>query len=229
MNGLAQVIGSLLSYGLLRQHEGKLARWRECFIILGGICILTSVLVWFFLPSQPNDAWFLNERQRLVAVDRVRLNETGIGEPEWKWYQVKEAVLDARLYIMCICVGVLAVADGGVLAYGSVIIQSLGYGVQKTALLGMCTGWAEVGAMIFFVIVQHFTCPSVSAALSMFISIAGAGLLVSDASPAARFAGYWCVPHRQLSIFVATDWICTTSIVFFYPTLYLVLFATLSG
>lgn len=191
MNGMTQVLGSLLSYGLLRQHEGKIARWRECFLILGGICIITSIIVFFFLPSQPNDAWFLNKRQQLVAVDRVRTNETGIGEPDWKWYQVREAFLDVRLYMMCFCVGTVAVADGGILAYGSAIIQGLWYGAQKTALLGMCAGWAEIGGMVFFVTVTHFSCPSMAAAASMIVFIAGGGLLVSNVSPSARFAGYW--------------------------------------
>ena len=42
MNGWAQVVGGLISFGVLSHPAGSLAVWREMFIILGCITFLVS-------------------------------------------------------------------------------------------------------------------------------------------------------------------------------------------
>jgi hypothetical protein len=44
-----------------------------------------------FLPDSPVTAKGLNEREKRVAVERLRDNQTGIENKHLKWYQVREA------------------------------------------------------------------------------------------------------------------------------------------
>jgi hypothetical protein len=41
----------------------------------------------------------LSPRYRRMAVERLRGNQTGVETKHFKWYQVKEAFLDVKLYL----------------------------------------------------------------------------------------------------------------------------------
>lgn len=72
---LAGAFGGLLAYGLL-QMDGisGLAGWRWVYIIEGVFSIVVAVIVWFGLPTDPGNAWFLNEEEkdmmRIRAIQR---------------------------------------------------------------------------------------------------------------------------------------------------------------
>lgn len=53
-----------------------------------------GVLFWFVVPDNQLNARFLNERDRALAVLRIRKNEQGVGNTHWKKYQFIEALTD---------------------------------------------------------------------------------------------------------------------------------------
>lgn len=134
MNGWAQVLGGLVAYGVLQQPAGPLATWREMFIILGCVTCLLGIIVLFFFPSSPEAFKLLTPRERLIAVERVRDNKTGLHDRETKAYQIKEAFADPRLYLFCGCIFLLDIANGAASNFGSAIISSLQYDQKITAL-----------------------------------------------------------------------------------------------
>lgn len=52
-----------------------------------------------FLPDSPVTAKGLNNREKRIAVERLRDNQTGIENKHLKPYQVKEAFMDIKLYL----------------------------------------------------------------------------------------------------------------------------------
>lgn len=50
-----------------------------------------GVVMMIFLPDSPVTAKGLNEREKRIAVERLRDNQTGIENKHLKWYQVREA------------------------------------------------------------------------------------------------------------------------------------------
>ncbi|KAI3011147.1 hypothetical protein CBS147346_1348 [Aspergillus niger] len=48
MNGLAQVLGSLLMYGIGKQHYPRLEPWRVLFLV----CVLAMVLYWYLCRAE---------------------------------------------------------------------------------------------------------------------------------------------------------------------------------
>jgi hypothetical protein len=63
--------------------------------------------MFIFLPDSPVSAPGLTPRERRVAVERLRGNQTGVENKHLKPYQVLEAFMDYKLYIFfmlgCVC------------------------------------------------------------------------------------------------------------------------------
>ena len=97
-NGLANIIGGIMAYGLGHIHAGGLAPWKWIYLIIGAITIIWSVVVYFFLPASQGSARFLNEEEKVAAVEMVRGNNTGIHNETFKWSQLREALLDPKSY-----------------------------------------------------------------------------------------------------------------------------------
>lgn len=51
------------------------------------------------MPDSPMEAKFLNHAEKLIAVERLRMNQTGIGSGLWKWDHVLEAFIDPKTWL----------------------------------------------------------------------------------------------------------------------------------
>lgn len=70
------------------------------FLILGGITVAWSFVIFFFLPDTPSKAWFLSKFDRTKAIIRVKENMTGIKNNEFKWAHCIEALLDIKSWFI---------------------------------------------------------------------------------------------------------------------------------
>jgi ACS family allantoate permease-like MFS transporter len=96
-NALSQVVGACIAYGFAEADlsgDLSLPGWQVIFIFLGVITTAAGVLLGFFLPDSPLTARWLTPEEREMAVERIRCNQQGIGNKEYKFYQVKEALTD---------------------------------------------------------------------------------------------------------------------------------------
>lgn len=79
---MAMVVGAIMSYGLAKTGvEGGFAieSWRVMFLLLGSVTMALGVILLIFLPDSPLNARFLSKEERLLAVERIRSNQSGIG------------------------------------------------------------------------------------------------------------------------------------------------------
>lgn len=51
-----------------------------------------------FLPDSPVEAKFLNDHDKILAVERLRDNQMGVVSTEWKWEHVIESLLDIKTW-----------------------------------------------------------------------------------------------------------------------------------
>lgn len=58
--------------------------------------------MFIFLPDSPVNAPGLTKRERRIAVDRIRENQTGVENKHLKPYQIVEAFKDYKLYMFFI-------------------------------------------------------------------------------------------------------------------------------
>lgn len=67
----------MVSWGIGHAVTG-IASWRLLFITLGGFTVVWGIVLWIFLPDSPVTGKFLDERERYIAVDRIKGNLTGV-------------------------------------------------------------------------------------------------------------------------------------------------------
>lgn len=51
------------------------------------------------MPDSPVDAKFLTTDDKLIAIERLRMNRMGIGSGVWKWDHVIECLLDPKTWL----------------------------------------------------------------------------------------------------------------------------------
>ena len=99
--GWLTVIGSALNYGFAQISGGTLKSWQYIYVLAGGLTFLFGL--WCFaLPNSSLNAWFLTEEERIVAVERLRAGHTGLKSNKIEFYQVKEAVLDIKVWLVAL-------------------------------------------------------------------------------------------------------------------------------
>jgi hypothetical protein len=51
------------------------------------------------MPDSPVECKFLSKDEKLIAIERLRMNQQGIGSGVWKWDHVWEALLDPKTWL----------------------------------------------------------------------------------------------------------------------------------
>lgn len=57
------------------------------------------VLRSIFMPDSPMTAKFLKADDKLIAIERLRMNQQGIASGVWKWDHVWDAMLDLKTWL----------------------------------------------------------------------------------------------------------------------------------
>lgn len=145
--GFGVLLGNLLVFGIGHIH-GALPRWKYQYLILGAITIVWGFLVVFTLPENQLKAHFLNDRERLIAIERKRPEQTGIENKKFKMYQVRETLMDPKTWIMFCTTFCLHIVNGAVSGFGSIIVNSFGYSHLKSILMLGATGGSVVASLV---------------------------------------------------------------------------------
>ncbi|KAH0828316.1 hypothetical protein AYO21_07311 [Fonsecaea monophora] len=165
MNGITNIVGSLLTYGIGHIHSSSLKPYQMrqiIFLFFGLITVVFSVVVWFFLPDSPITAHFLKGEDKLIAIERwadllydvvsnlwltlarLRANNQGVEGTEWKWTHVKEAALDIKTWLWAAMMFTISVPSGGVSTFGPLIVKNFGFDQFETILLNMPFGAVQL-------------------------------------------------------------------------------------
>ncbi|EGY21681.1 hypothetical protein VD0002_g8984 [Verticillium dahliae] len=148
MSPLAIIAGSLFAYGV-GHIDSDIGLWRFPFIICGGLSVVWAVVLWFALPSNPAEAWFLSERQRVVALRRMQEVGTGVESKKFKKEQAIEAVLDPKVWLAAFGVGAGNILNG-IGLFQSLVIRGFGFTALQTTLLQIPVGVIELIALLVF-------------------------------------------------------------------------------
>lgn len=111
-NTFAGIFGGLVAYGI--GHVETMAPWKAVFLTFGAATVAWSVGIYFLLPDTPMEARFLSRQDREKAVLRVKENMTGIKSDKIKWGQVKEALLDAKTWLIVALLLASCIPNGAV-------------------------------------------------------------------------------------------------------------------
>ncbi|KAJ6494935.1 MFS general substrate transporter [Mycena vulgaris] len=148
MNGLTTVIGSILSFGLGHINSSVLRPYQIIFLFTGILTVAFSLVVYTILPNSPTTARFLTHDEKIIAIERLRANNTGTETKTWKWAQVRECLLDLKTWLWFSMIFLISIPSGGISTFGPLIIKAFGYNQLNTILLQMPFGAVQIVATL---------------------------------------------------------------------------------
>ncbi|ODQ55408.1 MFS general substrate transporter [Saitoella complicata NRRL Y-17804] len=141
MNSLTSIVGGFVAYGVTFTHS-HFASWRIFYLALGLFTVACGVLVFIFLPDSPVRASGrrFSDREKRAALLRIADNQSGTQNKKLKVYQMKEALVDVKTWLIFISVMLTSIPNGALSNFNSIIIKSFGFTSQQTLILGTPAG-----------------------------------------------------------------------------------------
>ncbi|CCM02233.1 uncharacterized protein FIBRA_04313 [Fibroporia radiculosa] len=84
MNGTAIIMLGLIAYGTLHIRSSVLEPWQWLMLIFGIITFVVAILFWFMFPDSPANAWFLTPEEKMIVVERIKVNQAGAENKRFK-------------------------------------------------------------------------------------------------------------------------------------------------
>ncbi|KAJ5016251.1 Allantoate permease [Colletotrichum sp. SAR 10_99] len=184
------------SYGLSAVEESSIAPWKILFLVLGLITVLTGAFNIWYLPDNQANAKFLDDRQRLIAIERIRDNFQGIGNRVWKWDQFREAFRDPRTYLYALFSFLMNIPNGGITTFGSIIVNSFGFNARLSLLLGAPSGLFDIGGKLLFTwLSDKYMDRTLFTFVAIMFPLIGGIMMITIplSSKGALLLGYWMI------------------------------------
>ncbi|KIW12240.1 hypothetical protein PV08_09516 [Exophiala spinifera] len=140
-SGFITLVSPLVNYGL-GHIQGSLSPWRYMYIVGGLITVLWSVVIYFFMPPDPIRAKGFDERERYIAVARLRTNNSGVRNTHFKIQHVLELFLDEKFWLIFAQAYLSMIASGPVNTFMPIIISGFGFNTLNSLLLNIPAGAA---------------------------------------------------------------------------------------
>ena len=158
------------------------------------------------VPDNQLSARWLSPNDRILAVERVRSNEQGIGNRKFKLYQFKEALWDPFSWAIFIFAIAANVPNGGLTNFFSQLIVSFGFTPQQSLLYGTPAG--AVGILVLFawgLLSQRYGHRILWGVAALATAMIGVILIVAlpIRYPAGRLVGYYltmAIPAGEASL-----------------------------
>ncbi|KAF2442825.1 MFS general substrate transporter [Karstenula rhodostoma CBS 690.94] len=145
--GMAVMAGSLISYGSQHYEGTRFNNWQIMFLVVGIVTVAAGIVVILFLPDNPMSSR-LSHAEKVTAVERLRENNTGIENKQFKLYQFIETLRDPQVWLLAYITTAASIPNGAVGSFQSVLIKSFGFSNKVTALLQIPGGFIAVVSVI---------------------------------------------------------------------------------
>lgn len=146
-SGFISTVAAPLNYGLGKIH-GRLAPWRYMYIVGGVLTIIWSFAILFLMPPDPIRARGFDERERYIAVARLRINNAGVRNLHFKKEHALELFRDEKFWLVLAMGYLCMIAAGPVNAFVPLVVAGFGFSPFKTILLLMPAGFIASGVIM---------------------------------------------------------------------------------
>lgn len=107
------------------------------FIFFGLFTVLFGTCLWWFLPANPMAAAFLTEREKIIAIERLKDNKTGISNTHHKPEQLKELVGDLKVWLLVLGIFWHNMTNPLQTTFQGIVIKGFGYSTYDAVLLSI--------------------------------------------------------------------------------------------
>ncbi|KAG9569686.1 hypothetical protein KCU79_g1475, partial [Aureobasidium melanogenum] len=173
------------------------------FIVCGAMTVAIGIVFFLAMPSGPQDAWFLNKREKEVLAARMAKSHEGGDRKNFSVAQLREALQDVKVWLI-FCFGLLVTMQSPVLTFASLIIKGLGYSSHETLLYVAPSGAVQL-VLIWIGIVLCLCIPQRRCAIAIALCIPPlAGCLLLVKLPTS--AGWGVVVSSWLASCITAPW-----------------------
>lgn len=182
-NAIAQILAIFIVYGLNQNTHLSLAVWKVTYLVCGGLTIFFGILFIVLIPLHPSNAWFLSERERHIAVNRI-LAESDRGEKStFNMRQIIQSLKFDWITISSFFFGFLVTATSGPIVFASLIVEEMGFSPNKILLYGAPSGAVQLLLIWVGVIILYFFPKQRCLALILLSSVPLVGTILLFALP----------------------------------------------
>ncbi|KAJ4326707.1 hypothetical protein N0V84_002933 [Fusarium piperis] len=150
-NGVAQILGALIMYGVGLSGNTAIATWRVMFLVCGGGTLLSGALFTWLMPSGPDKAWFLTESERSIASRRLAEDRLSKDATSFNMSQVWEFVKDHRAWLLVLGAFTNTLASP-VIKFATLVINGFGWSKLNTMLVSLPAGAIQISFIWMIVI-----------------------------------------------------------------------------
>ncbi|KAF2199486.1 MFS transporter [Delitschia confertaspora ATCC 74209] len=144
--GYVSAISPLINYGLGHIRGGSLNSWQYMYLVAGAVTVLWAILIYLLMPPDPIRAKGFDDRERYIAVARMRENNAGVRNTHFKSEQVWESLLDLKFWTIFAMAFFMMIANGPVSSFLPIVISGFGFNSLNSLLLLMPSG-AVIGTI----------------------------------------------------------------------------------
>ncbi|EYE93017.1 MFS general substrate transporter [Aspergillus ruber CBS 135680] len=207
---ISGAVGGLLAYGLLQMDGiGGKAGWRWVYIIEGLFSALCAILIWFGLPNDPANAYFLNDEDKWMMRVRNEQRRHYMGSEEFSWAEMRIALCDPKLMFSSVTQFCQDILLYGFSTFLPGILQSIGYdSLMSNVLTVPVYIWAAIVFIVIAVLADRFSVFAWFILGSNIFGIAGYILLLAVSNDAVRyFATFLCGIATYTSVGLNIAWL----------------------
>ncbi|KAK5705617.1 hypothetical protein LTR17_021521 [Elasticomyces elasticus] len=196
---LAGAFGGAIAYGVGHMNQtAGISAWRWLFILEGLPSMLSSVLVWAFLPDYPETANWLSADEKARAAARLSIEGSHGNSGHMTWADAKATLTDWRLYAHYAVYFGISTPFSSLSLFTPTITAGLGYdGLQAQLMTVPPYAVAYVVTILVSWSADHFNARALHSAL--FATIGALGFLVSAVLPPDAYS------HRYGCLIVAAS------------------------
>ncbi|KAJ7764623.1 major facilitator superfamily domain-containing protein [Mycena maculata] len=203
--GIAQMLGGVISWGFQQVTHEALAGWRIMFLALGCATAVAGVWALFCMPDSPMEASWLTEAEKRVAIQRVKVNQTGIKNTHFKWTHLRELVTDPQIWLLAWIIILSSMASGVISFYSTTLIRNFGFSPARSALLNIPGGAVSLLSCLSTAYLGHkYDNRALCMTVFCLFAAMGAGLMsfLPSSQRAGLLAGVYLVNMTTVTLFL---------------------------
>ncbi|KAF7329664.1 MFS domain-containing protein [Mycena kentingensis (nom. inval.)] len=203
--GIAQMLGSFISWGFQQVHHEAISGWRIMFLVLGCITAAAGVWTLFAMPDSPMDVSWLSEAEKRAAIQRVAVNQTGIKNTHFKWQHIRELVLDPQIWLLTSLIVITSLTAGLISFYSTTVIRNFGFSSERSALLNIPSGAVSLLSCLATAYLAHrYNARALCMTAFCCVAATGSGLMsfLPSSNRAGLLAGVYMVNMQTVTLFL---------------------------
>ena len=136
---IAGAFGGLLATGLSRIPEwgvaaARIHTWRNIFFFEGVLTMVIGLAAPIWMPTDPQTAYFLSDRERRIAHERLVREHKADPAEQVTWKHVKQAILSPHSYTCALGFFLINITVQGLSVFLPTILRDLGWTNTKAQL-----------------------------------------------------------------------------------------------